>query len=606
MSKSFENIINVQPKRIVSLDEITQQEMLGKGQFGVVYRILYQGQTYAMKQIVKQTLIRHGKINSAVLELKIMYQLDHENIMKLITHFEDENNVYLILEYIDGSNLYDILKRDTRLQETYAIHYYRQIVSTLIYLHSRPTPILHRDIKPENILITKNNAIKLADFGSANSLAKDELRFTFEGTYLFMAPEIYLNKGYTQCVDIWSLGVLLFEILAGHSPFLNKEEENSLMTHEKQTVIRENVLNVRIRFPDTFPPLARDLVRKILRLEPQDRLRLEEVLKHPWLQNAEVLEQLPIVTKNPLENLVSQQISKFSESRKNNNNHLIRISELKKSINETQIQIMKGELEKQQLSEKLKELQEVNDDQTQSPNLVSPEKIVKIEEKYNRLKKEINQLQKEIIQNEMFINKNEMQQSKLNHYKSKIEKQKEIIEKLERELIQLDQKKKLEQINQDRELQEFTKLNNNRNIEQSTSNNSQYTSLLRETIERFKEFMNFYRNIKQEPETDYESQEDQQWKKEYYAIKKSLQEEFKQEQNLLMKLENENQQLKIKLGQIEAQEQQVQKAEQIVTNLKYGCDLKQNRIDELKKIQQDLENKIDCLNRFIEYNKSSQ
>jgi serine/threonine protein kinase len=100
-----------------------------------------------------------------------------------------------------------------------------------------------------------------------------------------MAPEIYLNKGYTQKVDIWSLGVLLYEILAGNSPFLSPQEA-TLSALERQNVLKENILALNIRFPDTFPPLARDLVRKLLTLEPKDRLPLEEMLKHPWFMTS--------------------------------------------------------------------------------------------------------------------------------------------------------------------------------------------------------------------------------------------------------------------------------------------------------------------------------
>jgi serine/threonine protein kinase len=104
------------------------------------------------------------------LELEIMYSLTHENVLRLYTHFEDETNVNLILECLSGGSLYDNLKTNQILRESDAIYYLRQIFSAIQYLHSQPKPILHRDIKPENILLDANGKVKLADFGSSNSI----------------------------------------------------------------------------------------------------------------------------------------------------------------------------------------------------------------------------------------------------------------------------------------------------------------------------------------------------------------------------------------------------------------------------------------------------
>lgn len=102
-------LIEIEPKLKVTLEEFKVLELIGKGQFGEVFCVLYQNEKYAMKRIMKQTLLKSGKVNSANLELKIMYSLEHENIMRLHTHFEDIDYVYLILEYIDGPNLYTLL-----------------------------------------------------------------------------------------------------------------------------------------------------------------------------------------------------------------------------------------------------------------------------------------------------------------------------------------------------------------------------------------------------------------------------------------------------------------------------------------------------------------
>lgn len=124
------------------------------------------------------------------------------------------------------------------------------------------------------------------------------------------------------------------------------------------------------------------------------------------MTSTDEIDSLPIADKKPVDEWIKQKINNFQGQRKNIDSHLQTINSLKKQINETQVQIMKGEIEKQQLASKLTELSEVNNEDD-SPSLVSPEKMVRIEEKFNKLKRDINQLQREVIENETFISKNQ-------------------------------------------------------------------------------------------------------------------------------------------------------------------------------------------------------
>lgn len=124
------------------------------------------------------------------------------------------------------------------------------------------------------------------------------------------------------------------------------------------------------------------------------------------MTSTDEIDSLPIADKKPVDEWIKQKINNFQGQRKNIDSHLQMINSLKKQINETQVQIMKGEIEKQQLASKLTELSEVNNEDD-SPSLVSPEKMVRIEEKFNKLKRDINQLQREVIENETFISKNQ-------------------------------------------------------------------------------------------------------------------------------------------------------------------------------------------------------
>jgi serine/threonine protein kinase len=169
--------------------DFDQLDSLGGGAFAMVYKVRNRNtkEIYALKAIKKDTILQNKKVDSVKRELEIMYQLNHENVIRLYGHYEDEDHINLLLEYIPGGNLYDLIKKNERLSEQDAIYYMRQVVAAITYLHSQPTPVLHRDIKPENILLDGNRKVKLGDFGSANSVTSDKKRYTFEGTKIYMA-----------------------------------------------------------------------------------------------------------------------------------------------------------------------------------------------------------------------------------------------------------------------------------------------------------------------------------------------------------------------------------------------------------------------------------
>lgn len=149
-----------------------------------------------------------------------MYNLDHPNIIKLYNHFEEENFIYLMIEYAGGGQLYQKLKRDKRFDETTTKQYMADIILAVEYLHIQDPPIIHRDIKPENLILDEQGRVKLVDFGWSNF--KNSQRTTYCGTQDYLAPEMILEQGHDEKLDIWGLGVLLYEFLTGRSPFAAK------------------------------------------------------------------------------------------------------------------------------------------------------------------------------------------------------------------------------------------------------------------------------------------------------------------------------------------------------------------------------------------------
>lgn len=150
----------------------------------------------------------------------------------------------------------------------------REIISAVEYLHSLDPPIIHRDIKPENILLDSNDSVKLWDFGWSNFFNENSTRLTYCGTPEYLAPEMIKQKGHTKSLDIWNLGVLFFELLAGRPPFEGSNQQD----------LFKNILNFKIRWPKGFSAVAKDLVSKLLKSDPDQRISLSEILEHPWFQ----------------------------------------------------------------------------------------------------------------------------------------------------------------------------------------------------------------------------------------------------------------------------------------------------------------------------------
>ena len=252
-------------------------KQLGSGSFGRVFLVSHNEtkKLYALKEIDKRKLlISYGKCDIIYNEINIHSKLDHENIIKLYNVHEDNENINIIMEYAEHGNLYELIKKNNGFPEYKAFEYFIQVVNAVYYLHNNN--IIHRDIKPENILIGDNNKIKLCDFGWAKELTLEN-RSTFCGTVEYMAPEIVENENYDYGVDIWSLGILLYELLYGHSPFKANSTKNVIINIKSHKIIYDdknrNVSNS-----------CKDLIKKLLNGNPQKRYKIKDILEHPFIK----------------------------------------------------------------------------------------------------------------------------------------------------------------------------------------------------------------------------------------------------------------------------------------------------------------------------------
>ncbi|KAF4581861.1 serine/threonine-protein kinase Eg2 [Ophiocordyceps camponoti-floridani] len=248
---------------------------LGKGKFGRVYlaRERTSGFICALKVLHKSELQVGGVERQVRREIEIQSNLRHPNILQLFGHFHDSKRVFLILEFAGKGELYKHLRRENRFPEWKAAQYIAQMASALRYLHRKH--VIHRDIKPENILVGIHGEIKISDFGWSVH-APNNRRKTMCGTLDYLPPEMIKSGSsdnyYNEKIDLWSLGVLTYEFLVGEAPF----EDTPVMTHRR-------IARVDMSIPSFVSPEATDIIKRLLVLDPEKRLPLDQVQLHPWI-----------------------------------------------------------------------------------------------------------------------------------------------------------------------------------------------------------------------------------------------------------------------------------------------------------------------------------
>jgi len=267
----------------ISIDDFQfnyNKDIIGKGGFCTVYKVLYKytNKYYALKIIDKNSVNSEEQIKNLSNELKIMTQLNHPNLLKLISYFEDNENIYIILPLLSNGQLYDIIHKNKKeTKEEIIKKYLYQTIEAIEYLHNNN--IIHRDIKPENILIDDNDNAILSDFGIATFIKEGEKRETYCGTDEYLAPEIIRGEGYNEKVDIWAFGILIFECLSGKTPF-------SKIDFIKKNDKNENF--VKIKFDCFFDVYSQNLITKILRINPNERLSIQENKNHIFFKNKDL------------------------------------------------------------------------------------------------------------------------------------------------------------------------------------------------------------------------------------------------------------------------------------------------------------------------------
>ena len=243
---------------------------------------------YAIKVLDKKHIIKEKKVKYVNIEKDTLNRLtDHPGVVRLYYTFQDERSLYFVLDLCSGGELLGVLKRVTTFDEECTRFYGAQILDTIEYMHNRG--VIHRDLKPENVLLDDKKHIKITDFGTAKILkeSKDASgRSTFQqdtsseenrarsfvGTAEYVSPELLTDKNACKASDLWAFGCIIYQLLSGRPPF---KAGNEYQTFQK-------IVALDYSFPRGFPEVAKDLVERLLVLDPQRRLSIEHIKNHQF------------------------------------------------------------------------------------------------------------------------------------------------------------------------------------------------------------------------------------------------------------------------------------------------------------------------------------
>ncbi|KAL3481578.1 hypothetical protein BJX99DRAFT_218537 [Aspergillus californicus] len=262
-------------KDVAELKDYQLGDCLGRGAFGSVYRALNwnTGETVAVKQI-KLTDLPKSELRVIMLEIDLLKNLDHSNIVKYQGFVKSAETLNIILEYCENGSLHSIAKNFGRFPETLVGVYMSQVLHGLLYLHDQG--VIHRDIKGANILTTKEGLVKLADFGVA-SRTTGLSESSVVGTPYWMAPEVIELSGATTASDIWSLGCTVIELLEGKPPYYNLQPMPALFR-----IVNDD----HPPLPQGASPAVKDFLMQCFQKDPNLRVSARKLLKHPWIVNA--------------------------------------------------------------------------------------------------------------------------------------------------------------------------------------------------------------------------------------------------------------------------------------------------------------------------------
>ena len=428
--KLDDNLNNKEKEVEYKIGNYLIKKTLGQGTFGKVKLGIY----LPSQEKVAIKILEKDRIKGKDDEIRVKREFDmlslfnHPNIILVVEIFENKDSYFTVMEYCEGGELFNYIVKNHRLSNDESAFFYYQLINGLEYLHT--LGIVHRDLKPENLLLTKEHLLKIIDFGLSNYFEKDQMNLltTPCGSPCYASPEMVSGKKYNGFkIDIWSTGIILYAMLCGYLPFEDKDND----------ILFEKILECKINLPIFISENARDLIEKILVIDPDRRISIPEIKKHPfYLKGKELFEQefsvfqitkdenhkTPIVENIDINKILDNQISSERHQDKieidNTKEKIIEENLIKEMINLQKEKENKDDLNNQQVSEEI-EIINLDDEIEESE------------------KKEIKTNEKEIIENkeDKIINE-DRKEIKDNKFDKKIEKKIEGYELEQKNIIQ--------------------------------------------------------------------------------------------------------------------------------------------------------------------------
>ena len=245
---------------------------IGEGNFGKVKLGIFKqtGEEFAVK-ILNKKMIKEKMKNTVFKENEIITKFNHVNVVFVFDLIEDKENYYIVMEYCKCGELFDYIVEHQNLDEDEAAFFFYQLINGVEYIHS--LGVAHRDLKPENLLLTENKILKIIDFGLSHEFNGEDFLKTKCGSPSYAAPEIIKGLPYDGFkTDIWCCGIILYAMVCGYLPF---EGDNN-------KILFKNIVECNPEIPDFLSEATQDLISSILREEPNDRITIDEIKRHPF------------------------------------------------------------------------------------------------------------------------------------------------------------------------------------------------------------------------------------------------------------------------------------------------------------------------------------
>ena len=298
------------------------KEDIGKGNFGKVKRAIYipTNEEFAIKIINKKIL--KIKMNNVVFhENEIITKFNHINVIFVYQIIDTPEYYFIVMEYCKRGELFDYIVKHRRIKEDEASIFFYQIINGVEHIHSKG--VAHRDLKPENILLTEDKILKIIDFGLSHEFNGEDFLKTKCGSPSYASPEIISHPFYDGFkTDIWCCGIILYAMVCGYLPFDGEDNSNN------NNILFKNIIDCKLEFPDFITDLTKDIIYKLLTVNPNERITIEKIKNHPFYLKGKKLCKLDyslieeeVIKKRSFKNAINFNEKKINKYIKKRNNH---------------------------------------------------------------------------------------------------------------------------------------------------------------------------------------------------------------------------------------------------------------------------------------------